>query len=239
MENSTISPLINAQIQSELANNYLKLKDYSNSIKSHYKASNDFNLAATQSSDNKLSKQLQSLSVKHELQAKSLETRIHEQPQQPPLQSSSPSSSKGLDLDELSVYEDPFNKYFNTIEGLLRDISNPVAFATAPLDGQPLSANDDITSSYEFVDESNSSNKPSIIQTATNLFNNFKSYSLNLTPFQHSQDLDNASHVIKQLMHENTQLKNKLAEFQRRDKMHDALKGSIIKFGSEYKVRIF
>ncbi|EOR04018.1 hypothetical protein J056_002096 [Wallemia ichthyophaga EXF-994] len=242
MENSSISPVVNAQIESELAINYLKSNNYEMAIISHNKAKRGFELAANQSSDNKLSKQLRSLSVQHKLQAESLEIRQQRQPLPEPEQEPLPEPSQ---QEISSVYDDRFNKYFDNIEGLIRDMSNPVAFASAPLDGE-YSTTNDLAGSYELLDDTD---KPSFIQTATNLLSNFKSYSLNFTPFAQSPQspqfssetrgtrdtLDNASNVIKQLMDENAVLKNKVADFERRDRMHDAIKGSIIKFGSEYK----
>ncbi|TIA87736.1 hypothetical protein E3P81_03805 [Wallemia ichthyophaga] len=215
-------------------------------IISHNKAKRGFELAANQSSDNKLSKQLRSLSVQHKLQAESLEIRQQRQPLPEPEQEPLPEPSQ---QEISSVYDDRFNKYFDNIEGLIRDMSNPVAFASAPLDGE-YSTTNDLAGSYELLDDTD---KPSFIQTATNLLSNFKSYSLNFTPFAQSPQspqfssetrgtrdtLDNASNVIKELMDENAVLKNKVADFERRDRMHDAIKGSIIKFGSEYKVGKF
>ena len=106
-----------------------------------------------------------------------------------------------------------------------------------------------LSSSFELIKDSNldSDNykRSSLFETAANMFQNLKQYSFNFSSLNAesslqscTEDLQRASKVIEDLINENKQLKLKLQDYERRDKMHEALKGSIIKFGSEYKVSI-
>ncbi|TIC19927.1 hypothetical protein E3Q13_01007 [Wallemia mellicola] len=181
----------------------------------------------------------------------------------PSIKSLKDSSSSEPSFDDSYSYlrapnpesSDPFDRYWGMIEGMINNISNPVAFATAPLDGLPTEqASGDkrdtqLSSSFEMVNDPNAysdnDKRSSMFTTAANMFQNIKTYSLNFTSMSsdkqteaYAEDLQRASKVIKELMSENTTLKARLSEYERREKMHEALKGSIIKFGSEYRSRV-
>ncbi|EIM23618.1 hypothetical protein WALSEDRAFT_59291 [Wallemia mellicola CBS 633.66] len=276
-------------MQSQLAREHYSNNEFKSSLSAHQRAASDFRLAATQTTDSKISKHLLSLADQHSNEAINLDRKIRDESRNPKprnlplkpkdsrsqlqlleqvkgmntpsIKSLKDSSSSEPSFDDSYSYlrapnqpesSDPFDRYWGMIEGMINNISNPVAFATAPLDGLPTEqASGDkrdtqLSSSFEMVNDPNAysdnDKRSSMFTTAANMFQNIKTYSLNFTSMSsdkqteaYAEDLQRASKVIKELMSENTTLKARLSEYERREKMHEALKGSIIKFGSEYR----